>query len=193
MISEHTLSLVKKENKLAYYLIIAFFKLVESKQLRDLGKILAESNEYIQKDWINENTSLKVKKRDDNNFNASGYDLITFDGLMKIQGKIRVGTLHLEQTRRKSKKNENSSNTGHVSYSKGEADIYLFSRPDKDEYSNLEKWEFIAIPEEVLVDPNNPNYLITTIPKKIWSKYVDQPNEVLENKYNKIVNNHKKS
>jgi hypothetical protein len=50
MISENTLKLIKKENKLVYYLIIAFFKLIELKKLRDLGKILAESNEYIQMD-----------------------------------------------------------------------------------------------------------------------------------------------
>jgi hypothetical protein len=193
MISEHTLNLVKKENKLVYYLIIAFFKLIELKQFRDLGKILAESNEYIQKDWINENTFLKVKKRDDSDLNGSGYDLITFDDLMRIQGKIRSGEFHLEQTRRKSKKNENSSVTGHVSYSVGEADVYLFSRPDKDEYSNLEKWSFIAIPEEVLIDPNNPEYLITNIPKKIWSKYLGCPSKVLEDEYTKIVNKHKKS
>jgi hypothetical protein len=188
MISENTLKLIKKENKLVYYLIIAFFKLIELKKLRDLGKILAESNEYIQMDWINENTFLKIKKRDDNDLNGSGYDLITWDGLITIQGKIRSDKFHLEQTRRKSEKNKNSSVTGHVSYSVGEADIYLFSRPDTEDYGNIEKWSFIAIPERELIDPKNPNYLITSVPKKIWLNYLDKAKEVLESEYNKKVN-----
>lgn len=193
MISKSTLKQVKKESKLVYYLIIAFSKLVEFKQLRELGKILAESNEYIQKDWINENTSLKVKKRDDNDLNASGYDLVTWDGAMKIQGKIRVSDFHLEQTRRKSKKNENSSDSGHVAYSVGEADVYLFSRPDKEQYDCMEKWSFIAIPEFELIDPNNPKYLITSVSKKIWSKYLGNTSKVLEEEYLKIVNKRKKT
>ena len=73
MISENTLKQLNKESKIVYYLVIAFLKLLESKKLRDLGKLLAESNEYIQEDWINENTNLKVKKRQDNDLNASGF------------------------------------------------------------------------------------------------------------------------
>jgi hypothetical protein len=192
MISENTLKQLNKESKIVYYLVIAFLKLLESKKLRDLGKLLAESNEYIQEDWINENTNLKVKKRQDNDLNASGFDLTTFDEIMTIQGKIRVGTMHLEQTRRKSTKNEDSSDTGQVAYSVGEADVYLFSRPDKDEYGNIDKWSFIAIPQRDLIDLKNPKYLITNIPKKIWGKYVGNTKETLESEYLKIlVNKHK--
>lgn len=192
MISENTLKQLKKESKIIYYLVIAFLKLLDTKKLRDLGKLLAESNEYIQEDWINENTNLKVKKRQDDDLNASGFDLTTFDGLMKIQGKIRVDAIHLEQTRRKSKKNGDSSDTGHVAYSIGEADVYLFSRPDKDEYGNLNKWSFIAIPERELINPKNPQYLIPKVPKKIWGKYLGIAKETLESEYVKIlVNKHK--
>jgi hypothetical protein len=192
MISKTTLSQVKKESKLVYYLIITFNKLLDKKAVRDLGKILAEANEYILMDWINENTLLEVNKRDDNDLNASGYDLITLDKLMKIQGKIRVDSMHLEQTRRKSIKNKDSSDTGHVAYSVGEADVYLISRPNRDDYANLGKWCYIAIPEEALIDPKNPNFLITSIPKKIWSKYVGITEQVLTEVYNKLVNKHEK-
>jgi len=192
MISNNVLEQVKKEGKIEYYLIMALHKLLEQKQIRDLGKILAESNELIQMDWINNNTSLRVKKRDDKDLNASGYDLTTLDGLMTIQGKIRVSDIHLEQTRRKSKKNKDSSDTGHVAYSVGEADIYLFSRPNIDNYGDLYKWSYIAIPEYDLIDSKNPNYLITRVPKKIWSKYVGKAEKVLQETYEKKVNEYKK-
>jgi hypothetical protein len=187
MISEKTLNQVKKESKIIYYLIIAFISLIKNKQIRDIGKILAESNEYIQRDWINENTKLNVKKRDDSDNNGTGYDLISNDEVLTIQGKLRAKELHLENTRRKSKKNYNSSDTGHVAYSVGEADLYLFSRPNISNYENVDKWSFIAIPESELIDKNNPNYLVTRVPKTIWSKYLNNSIEVIEKEYvNKV-------
>lgn len=154
-------------------------------ELRDLGKLMAEPNEYIQRDWINENTSLRVVKRDevDVDSNASGYDLITTDMKLRIQSKLRASTLHLEQTRRKSKKNQKNSNTGHVRYAAGEADVYMFSRPDTTDYINVSKWQYIAIPESALIDPKNPTYLIPIIPSKIWKQYVGKAKEVLETLY----------
>ena len=180
-----------KENEPAtYYLYLSQKDLSKNSELRDLGKLFADPNEHIQTDWINENTKLKVKKRNDfaTDANAGGYDIITTDGLLKIQAKLRAGTIHLEQTRRKSQKNINSSSTGHVRYSVGEANVYMFSRPDITDYLNINKWEFIAIPERELIDPKNKKYLLPRIKKSIWSKYVGKAKEVLEYEYKIIIN-----
>lgn len=177
---------LKKEEPTVYYLWKSQRDLAKNTELRDLGKLFADPNEYIQCDWINENTILNVVKRDDFNSdsNASGYDLITVDEVrLKIQSKLRAKSIHLEQTRRKSQKNEFSSDTGHVRYSAGEADVYVFSKPDVNDYLNISKWEYIAIPESALIDPDNPQYLIPRVPKKIWKNYVGKVKEILENEY----------
>jgi len=194
MITEQkVLDYLKKHNPSIYYLWKSEKDLIKNSEIRDLGKLFSDPNEHIQCDWINENTILKVVKRDDFNSdaNASGFDLITFDSILKIQSKLRAKGLHLEQTRRKSQKNENSSSTGHVRYSVGEADVYMFSRPDLNDYTNINSWEYIAIPESSLVDPKNSKYLLPRVPKSIWKKYVGLTKEILESEYlnkKKIIN-----
>lgn len=182
---EQVLNWLKINQPATYYLHLSQKDLSINTELRDLGKLFADPNEHIQADWINENTSLSVKKRNDFlvNANAGGYDIITEDGKLKIQSKLRAGLIHLEQTRRKSQKHINSSSTGHVRYSVGEADVYVFSRPDITDYLNISKWEFIAIPERDLIDPKNPEYLLPRIGKSIWKKYVGKTAAVLENEY----------
>lgn len=185
MITEELLGKVKEQSPLFYYQCIALQKLLEKKQVRELGKLIAESNEYIQQDWINENTNVVVKRRDDDDKNGAGYDLESLDGILTIQGKVRSSDLHLEQTRRKSKKNLNSADTGHVAYSVGESDLYMFTRPNMDDYSNLSEWDFIVIPEKELIDPKNPNCLLTRIPKRIWKKYLGMAVQVINEEYTK--------
>jgi len=176
-----------KNNKGLYYLSKSMKSLSENIELRDMGKLFADPNEHIQKDWINNNTSLQVKLRDDfdSDANASGFDLITTDGELKIQSKLRAKDIHLEQTRRKSIKNKDSSDTGHVRYSMGEADVYVFSRPNIDDYMNIETWEYIAIPESELEDEKNPGYLVPRVNKSLWKNYVGKAQEVLEGEYEK--------
>tara|TARA_A100001515_G_scaffold88032_1_gene69990 strand:+ start:144 stop:719 length:576 start_codon:yes stop_codon:yes gene_type:complete len=188
IITEKHISRWLRENEPSvYYLRQSQKSLNKNLALRDLGKLFADPNEHIQKDWINENTSLNVVQRDDfeDDSNASGFDLCTTDDVLKIQSKLRAVTFHLEQTRRKSEKNKNSSDTGHVRYSVGEADVYLFSRPNVDDYTNINKWEFIAIPESELIDPKNTDYLIPRVPKKIWINFVGKAKEILEKEYNR--------
>lgn len=185
MKKNEVLSWLKENEPATYYLYLSQKDLVKNSELRDLGKLFADPNEHIQTDWINENTNLKVKKRNDfiTDANAGGYDIITLDGKLKIQAKLRANTLHLEQTRRKSQKNILNSSTGHVRYSVGEADIYMFSRPDISDYLNISKWDFIAIPERELIDPNNPKYLLPRVNKSIWKKYLNKSIETLEIEY----------
>lgn len=167
------------------YISMSLENLSKKGELRDLGKLMAEPNEYIVRDWINKNTKLHVVKRDevDVDSNASGYDLITTDMKLRIQVKLRAKALHLEQTRRKSKKNTNNSSTGHVKYAVGEADVYMFSRPDLTDYVNVDKWEYIAIPESALLDPKNPGYLVPRITSKLWKPYVGKAKEILQTAY----------
>lgn len=182
---------IKVNEPATYYLILSQKDLIKSSNVRDLGKMFAEPNEYIQRDWINENTSLKVSKREEieHDANASGYDLITEDLVLKLQSKVRFDTFHLEQTRRKSEKNKDSSNTGHVRYSMGEADVYIFSRPKSVEgYIEINNWEFIAIPERALEDPNLPGYLLNSIPKRIWRQFVGKTKQVIEAEYQRKLN-----
>jgi len=185
MTKKEVLNWLKENEPTVYYLRESQKSLKKDMNLRDLGKLFADPNEHIQKDWINENTCLDVLVRDDHDedANASGHDLETTDGVLTIQSKLRAGAIHLEQTRRKSTKNKNSSDTGHVRYSVGEADVYVFSRPDINDYLNITKWEYIAIPESALIDPLNSKYLLPRVPKKIWKNYVGKAVEILESEY----------
>ena len=182
--------------------------LVQESMLQELGKMSGDMNESVQRDFINENTSIVCGRRLDGDIDpdASGFDLITLDVVgMKIQSKVRVDKLHLEQTRRNSAKNSGeASSTGHVSYSTGEFDVLLVSRPlgnkasrlDKyedtsrpiEEYTNVEKWDMIAIPSTELEDPKRPGYLYNNVPKKVWGSYVGRAAEVLEEVYESVSN-----
>jgi len=178
---------LKENEPSVYYLRESQKSLSKDINLRDLGKLFADANEHIQKDWINENTKLDVEVRDDfdDDANAAGHDLDTTDRVLKIQSKLRAATLHLEQTRRKSIKNENSSDTGHVTYSVGEADVYMFSQPDIEDYLNIDKWNYIAIPERFLIDKDNPEYLVPRVNKSIWKNFVGRAKEILEGEYDR--------
>ena len=192
----------------AEYLEDSMNRLIKEGNLRDLGKMFGDANEVLQCDWIAENTSFTSLPRSDfdDDPDASGFDLMTTDAVkMKIQSKVRVDSIHLEQTRRKSAKNDgDASSTGHVSYSMGEFDVLLVSRTlgnkasrlDKyedtrrpiEEYPDLEKWDMIAIPAKALEDPKRPGYLYNNVPKKVWGPYVGCAVEVLEEVYESVSN-----
>ena len=191
----------------AEYLEDSMNRLIKEGNLRDLGKMFGDANEVLQCDWIAENTSFTSLPRSDfdDDPDASGFDLLSTTGMMRIQSKVRVKDIHLEQTRRKSAKNDgDASSTGHVSYSMGEFDVLLVSRPlgnkasrlDKyedtsrpiEEYPDLEKWDMIAIPAKALEDPKRPGYLYNNVPKKVWGPYVGCAVEVLEEVYESVSN-----
>jgi len=172
------------------YFKIGLAGLLRDKNLRDLGKLYAEPNEYFQTDWINENCSFQVEKRNDfdNDADASGYDIKADNGML-IQAKIRSKTINLEQTRRKSGKNTiTENNTGHVRYKIDELDVVLVSRPNLDEYNNMSKWELIALPTKDIEDPRTPGYCYANVPKKVWGPYVGRAAEVLEEVHESVSN-----
>ena len=191
---EEIINLVGKE---VFYLAVAKEKMIQESSRIDLGKLFASPNEFIQADWINENTTLAVKRRDadDGSNNGDGYDLITTDGKFTIQSKLRVGAMHLECTRRLNKggKNDHAANdTGSVRYKVDEADVFVFSKPlgfdGKAEISNyvdVDRWKYITIPSATLEDPKTPGYCYANIPKSVWGKYTDRAVEILEAEYQK--------
>ena len=191
----------------AEYIENSMKRLIKEGNLRDLGKMFGDANEDVQSDWIAKNTSFTAFPRSDfdDDPDASGFDLRVTLSKMRIQSKIRVKDIHLEQTRRKSAKNSgDASSTGHVSYSVDEFDVLLVSRPlgnkatkrdnyidtsrPIEEYADVEKWDMIAIPAKELEDPKRPGFLRNTCPKGIWSKYVGRAVEVLEEVHESVSN-----
>ena len=202
---------MKSDAELKYQMILQHMensmdRLIKGGNLRDLGKMVGDPNEDVQSAWIAKNTSFTALPRSDfdDDPDASGFDLKADNGMF-IQSKVRATGIHIEQTRRKSSKHEgDASTTGHVSYSTGEFDVLLISRPlgnkasrlDKyedtsrsiEEYFDVEKWDMIAIPSEALEDPKRPGYLYNNVPKKIWGPYVGRAVEVLEEVYESVSN-----
>jgi len=171
----------------------SFDKLLKENNTREIGKFLANANEHMQVSWINSNTSLSVKLRDDDDHNGTGYDLISESG-MRIQSKYRGGkspsgrpNLFIEQTRRISKKNAGAAaSTGHVVPAVGECDVYSFTIPHKDAPGDLTKVEVLVIPETALKDPSNPGYLVPTVPAAIQDKYKGRSKQILEDLENRF-------
>jgi len=164
------------------YLHEGYENMIAENDTRELGKFLAIANEYMQRDWINLNTTLRVKREtagNDGDKNGSGYDLISSAGL-RIQTKFRSGDFHLECTRRISKKNAGTaSSSGHVTYSAAEADVYVFTRPNGD-FSDPSNAEIVAIPSRNLEDPKNPGFLRRRVPKSIIEQFSGRAAEILE-------------
>jgi len=168
------------------YIQTAYMKLLEESNTRELGKFLANANEHMQAAWINNNTSLDVELRDDNDHNGTGYDLTSKRGL-RIQSKFRGGnSLFIEQTRRISVKNLGAAaSSGHVVPRLGECDVYVFTIPNGD-YADPNNAELLVIPEHELEDPKNPGFVRRAVVKPIRDKFEGRAKEVLESLENSI-------
>ena len=140
---------------------------------------------------INENTSLRVTRQSelkgtaDYDSNESSWDLIDDGGdepsFLTIQskyrgGKSKSGAYHMEQTRRNSKKNAGeASSSGHVTYSNGEFDVALFTRPAEISLDFNGDNDLIAIPEYALRDPKRPGFLYRSVPMAVVREWADRP------------------
>jgi hypothetical protein len=159
----------------------------------DWGKIMALSNQYIQRDLLKLNKKINVWSSDDDECprvfemknNSPGFDLIIFDKLKnkyyRIQSKLRQVKglnpystgVHFETTRRHSKKNLDKNTTGHIAYSINEFDYVLISLIHLKKINvktDINKWVFSLIPIKELRDENN-NYCVSTIKPEILLKY----------------------
>jgi len=159
-------------NDWIHYINEAHKCMIEENDTRELGKIRAAAAEFLVKDWINNNTNLKVFRRKElkelnSDKNESGYDLFCPENNLRIQVKYRADTFHLETTRRNSRKNINQNQTGHIAYSANECDMFVFVRPS-DNFSDI---KFIAIPVDELKDKKNSNILVTRVSSSVIKKF----------------------
>ena len=166
----------------------ALDNMLKTSKPNELGKLFAKPAEIYGRDWINENTSVKCYDRPDNGKenNQGGYDLLTEFGL-RVQVKLRSRTLHLENTRRNSAKNEGAaSKSGHVAYSDDEFDVVVFVRPGSwnetkpNDWEDSSKWELLAIPVDQLKDDTNPGFIMRSVPTCIMKKFRGKTVEILE-------------
>jgi len=185
--------------------------MLKEQDTRELGKVRAIGNEHLQKAVLNSDPQVDIKfyRREDletigsealsanlrqevESFdkNQSGYDLLSED-LLRIQSKYRGTDLHLENTRRNSKKNQGAASlSGHTAYSLGECDVVLLTVPrdPKANHSNdLANYKFVAIPTVALENPANPGFLRVRIPKKIFQTWAAKDYRETLNQLNKKV------
>jgi hypothetical protein len=154
----------------------------------ELGKLFAPAAELFARDWINENTTVQCELRPNRGKenNQGGYDLVTTRG-KRVQVKLRSRTLHLENTRRNSEKNQGAaSKSGHVAYSDNEFDVAVFVRPgswsenEPNDWHDTSKWEVLIIPTQALKDPKNPGFIRRSVGKKIQRKFQDKSIQTIE-------------
>jgi hypothetical protein len=146
----------------------------DEKQHRDIGKLLAPGAETYVSQWLSRMTGRQIR-----NIIGESYDGITTDDepLVRHQVKFRSKDWHLEVTRRNSKKNEDSNETGHVKYSREEFDILVIFVPGP--FFSLSQSHIRCIPIDALVDPKKQTHLYARVPQKIRKIY-DTDEKTLE-------------
>lgn len=111
--------------------------------------------------------------------NGPGFDRLHFPTKKRIQIKFRQtkGTtpysrqLDIETTRRKSNKNINKSETGHVSYSTDEFDYILFViSHNLDGRPHFKNWNYSLVPATELEDVNKKGNLVTKVHPALLSE-----------------------
>jgi len=169
-------------------------QITRTSSIIDFGKMVALTNEFIQKDLLN---SVGIKAYDPKNDpdcptidvknNSPGFDILAINPdtgksvriqtkLRQVKGNTDFSTqTHFETTRRHSKKNEGAaSDSGHVAYSHDEFDFVLVSlinvKNDMSKRCNVDKWSFSLIPVNALIDKNK-GCCYTHIPARVLAKY----------------------
>lgn len=140
--------------------------IMDPKQHRDIGKVLAYVVENHVNKWISEKTGRPVT-----NVVGESYDGKTDDDkpCVRNQIKFRMGVWHFETTRRNSKKNAGTNSTGHVAYTKGEFDMLAIFKPSPT--FGITGSTIRCIPVSMLVNPTKPDQLITNINANIRKVY----------------------
>lgn len=140
--------------------------IMDPKQHRDIGKVLAYVSENHVNNWLSEKSGRPIKS-----VVGEPYDGKTDDSepLVRNQIKFRMGAWHFETTRRNSKKNADTNSTGHIAYKKDEFDIVAIFRPSPT--FGISGSTIRCIPVSALVNPNKPDQLVTTINANIRKTY----------------------
>lgn len=140
--------------------------IMDPKQHRDIGKVLAYVAEIHVNKWLTEKTGRPVK-----NVVGESYDGKTDDDkpCVRNQIKFRMDAWHFETTRRNSQKNAETNSTGHIAYKKDEFDMLAIFKPSPT--FGITGSTIRCIPVSVLVNPKKPDQLITTINANIRKVY----------------------
>ena len=155
--------------------------IMDEKQHRDIGKILANPAEIYVNRWISEKSGRNVKTV----VGSIPWDGITDDEREPVrnQNKFRKDDWHLEITRRNSKKNENTNSTGHVAYRKEEFDMLAIFIPSPT--FGITGSSIRCIPVSALINPSKPDQLVPRIPAAIRRVYDndEKTDEVIKTLY----------
>lgn len=140
--------------------------IMDKKQWRDIGKVLANVAEIHISKWLTEKSGRNVKC-----VTGKSWDGITDDDKpeVRVQFKFRMSEWHFETTRRNSKKNENTNSTGHVAYSKDEFDMVAIFKPSSS--FGITGSTIRCIPVSALINPSKPEQLVTRISAPIRKIY----------------------
>jgi hypothetical protein len=138
----------------------------DPRQHRDIGKLLAGAAEILMNKFLSEKSGRHVET-----IIGEPYDGCTHDELpvVRSQNKFRMGDWHFETTRRNSKKNADTNDTGHVAYRTGEFDLVAFFKPGPA--FGITGSTIRCVPENALIDPEKPHKLVTRIKKNIQREY----------------------
>lgn len=140
--------------------------IMDEKQHRDIGKVLASIVEIYVNEWISKTTGRKIK-----GVIGESYDSITDDDgkIVRSQIKFRMDAWHFETTRRNSKKNSDTNSTGHVAYKTGEFDALFIFRPGRT--FGITGSVIRCLPVSVLINPDKKDQLVTNINSNIRKIY----------------------
>ena len=154
--------------------------ILDLKQHRDIGKVLANVAETHVNKWLTEKSGRPVK-----NIIGEPYDGITDDDKPKVRNQIkfRMDAWHFETTRRNSQKNANTNSTGHVAYKKDEFDMVAIFKPSPT--FGITGSTIRCIPVSALINPEKPDQLVTNINATIRKVYdnEEKTNEVIQTLY----------
>lgn len=148
--------------------------IMDKKQHREIGKVLAYVSEIYVNKWISEQSGRPIK-----GITGESWDGITDDDKPKVRNQIkfRMDTWHFETTRRNSKKNAETNATGHVAYRNDEFDIVAIFKPSPT--FGITGSTIRCIPVSALINPSKPDQLVTNISVAIRKVY-DNDEKTLE-------------
>lgn len=140
--------------------------IMDPKQHRDIGKVLAYVAEIHVNNWLSKKTGRPIK-----NVVGESYDGKTDDDkpCVRNQIKFRMDAWHFETTRRNSQKNAGTNSTGHVAYKNNEFDMLAIFKPSPT--FGITGSTIRCIPVSVLVNPTKQDQLITNINANIRKVY----------------------
>lgn len=134
----------------------------------DVGKFLSPVSELFVAEFIKKKTGRNCIVVGQKTYDAVSPKQIFYPEV-RLQIKLRTGTWHLETTRRVSKKNKDTSQSGHVAYRTNEFDALAIFIPGDN--FGVNKSCIRIIPTKELIDPKHPHQLVRNISKKIRDKY----------------------